>query len=192
VNSPVIGSLLSSLRELQATLVRVKQLAALQQIYVRAVPRDLAGRSRVAFERSGTVVVVTDTSAVAAKLKQLTPRIIAEIVKSAPEVTSIHVEVQVARSSDARPRSRPVIGPRGLTSLSELRDALPASPLRQALRQLLERKAQSNGQDQPLQHEEGKDDQQQDQRVFQGLPPEAQPASILGSEVSDQRSPDHD
>lgn len=158
MNSPVIGSLLRSLRELQATLVRVKQLTALQQIYAVAVPRDLARRSRVAFERSGTVVVVADTSAVAAKLRQLAPRIVAEIVKFAPEVTSIQVEVQVTRGSDVPPRPRPAIGPRGLTSLSKLRDALPVSPLREALDRLLQRGARSDRQDQPLQREESNND----------------------------------
>jgi hypothetical protein len=159
MNSPVIGSLLRSLRELQATLVRVKQLTALQQIYVGAVPRDLARRSRVAFERSGTVVVVADTSAVAAKLKQLAPRIVVEIVKFVPEVTSIQVEVQVTRGSDAHTLPRPAIGPRGLTSLRELRDALPDSPLREALDRLVQRGARSDGQDQPLQREESNSDQ---------------------------------
>jgi hypothetical protein len=112
----------------------------------------------VAFERSGTVVVVADTSAVAAKLRQLAPRIVAEIVKFAPEVTSIQVEVQVTRGSDVPPRPRPAIGPRGLTSLSKLRDALPVSPLREALDRLLQRGARSDRQDQPLQREESNND----------------------------------
>ena len=113
----------------------------------------------MAFERSGTVVVVADTSAVAAKLKQLTPRIVAEIVKFAPEVTSIQVEVQVTQGSDVRPGPRPAIGPRGLASLRALREALPDSPLRGALDRLLERGARSDGQDQPLQHQKSNSNQ---------------------------------
>ena len=61
MNSPVIGSLLCPLRELQASLVRVKHLIALQQIYAEAVPWDLAKKSRVAYQRSGAVVVIADT-----------------------------------------------------------------------------------------------------------------------------------
>jgi len=189
VNSPVIGSLLRSLSELQATLVRVKQLAALQQIYDRAVPRDLAKRSRVAFERSGTVVVMADTSAVAAKLKQLMPRIVAEIVKFVPEVTSVQVEVQVTRSSDARPRPRPRIGPSGLTSLRELHEALPDSPLRVALDRLLQNGVRLDGQDRPLEHEEGDRGQHQDEGELQGLPGETQSAPRLGREVGNQLGP---
>src|SRR5215510_9423612 len=98
-----------SLRELQASLVRVKHLIALQQIYAEAVPPDLANKSRVAFERSGAVVIVADTSAVATKLRQLAPRIVDKIVKFSPEVTSIQVEVQVTRVSDARERRMQLI-----------------------------------------------------------------------------------
>jgi len=154
VNSPVIGSLLCSLRELQASLVRVKHLIALQQVYAEAVPLDLANKSRVAFERSGAVVIVADTSAVATKLRQLAPRIVYKIVKFAPEVTSIQVEVQVTQQSDARARRLPRIGPRGRSSWLELRDALPPSPLRSAIASLLQRGSKLSDEHQPLDGEE--------------------------------------
>ncbi len=162
MNSPVIGSVLRSLRELQATLVRVNRLAALQRIYVGTVSGDLGRRSKVALERSGIVVVVAETSAVAHKLRQLAPRIMGEIVKSAPEVTSIQVEVQVTPSSDFRCNVRPAIGPRGLTSLCQLRDTLPHSPLREALDRMVRRGPRSDRQDQPLEREKGENDQYQD------------------------------
>ena len=159
MNSPVIGSLLCSLRELQASLVRAKHLIALQQIYAEAVPWDLAKKSRVAFEQSGAVVIVADTSAVATKLRQLAPRIVDKIVKFAPEVTSIQVEVQVTRRSDAVARRLPLIGPRGRSSWSELRDALPPSPLRHAIARLLQRGSESSDEHQPLHGEEREHDQ---------------------------------
>jgi len=186
VNSPVIGSLLCSLRELQASLVRVKHLIALQQIYVEAVPRDLAKKSRVAYERSGAVVIVADTSAVATKVKQLAPRIVDKIVKFAPEVTSIQVEVQVTRVRDARERRMPLIGPRGRSSWLALLDTLPASPLRNAVERLLQRGNQSGDKHQPLDGEEREHDQQQDQTVLQDLPTEAKPARVLGNKISNQ------
>jgi hypothetical protein len=106
--------------------------------------------------------VVAETSAVASKLRQLAPRIIEQIVKSDPEVTSIQVEVQVTPSSDLHPNARPAIGPRGLTSLCQLRDALPHSSLREALDRMVWRGARSDSQDQPLEREKGKNDQHQD------------------------------
>ena len=158
LNSQTIGSLLRSLRDLQAILVRVKRLARLQQAYSGAVPRELARRSRVAYEREGTVVVSADTSAVAAKLRQLAPRIVIEIVKSFPEVTAIGVELQVMESSAPAPGARPEIGSKGLASLARLRDSLPESPLRQAIDRLVARRPALDGEDKPLQHEEGEHD----------------------------------
>ena len=110
-------------------------------------------------ERDGALVVVADTSAIAHKLRQLAPRIVEEIVKFAPEVTSIQVEVQVTLRSDLHPRIRPAIGPRGLTSLRELCDALPESPLREALAGMVRRSVGLDRQDQPLEGEKGDDDQ---------------------------------
>jgi len=159
VNSPVIGSLVCSLRELQASLVRVKHLIALQQIYAEAVPRDLAKKSRVAYERSGAVVIVADTSALAAKLKQLAPRIVDKIVKSGLEVTSIQVEVQVTRENDAGVRRLPRIGPQGRSSWLELRDALPLSPLRSAVARLLQRGSESSDEHEPFDGEKREHDQ---------------------------------
>lgn len=158
VNSQTIGSLLRSLRDLKAILVRVERLASLQRLYAAAVPGELAKRSRVAYERAGTVVVVADTSAVAAKLRQLAPRIMVGIVKFAPEVTSIRVEVQVAEKNDGRREFRPEIGSRALSSLRELRDSLPDSPLRQAIGQLVDRREALDSQDQSLQREKGEHD----------------------------------
>ena len=186
MNSPVIGSLLCSLRELQASLVQVKHLIALQQIYARAVPWDLAKKSRVAYERSGAVVVIADTSAVATKLKQLAPRIVDKIVKFAPEVTSIQLEVQVTRENDGGLRRLPRIGPRGRSSWSELRDALPPSPLRNAVATLLQRGSGSGDEHQPFDGEEREDDQQQDRTILQDLPAEAKPAPVLGDKINSQ------
>ena len=157
-----IGSVLRSLRELEATLVRVNRLAALQRIYARAVPEDLAKRSRVVLEQMGAVVVVADTSAMAHKLRQIAPRIVEEIVKFAPEVTSIVVEVQVTPGSDLHLRRATAIGPRGLTSLRQLCDKLPESPLREALANMVRRGSRSDRQNESLEDEKSNNDQGED------------------------------
>jgi|KBSSwiStaDraftv2_1062776.scaffolds.fasta_scaffold1365272_2 hypothetical protein len=155
MNSQLIGSVLRSLRDLEASLVRVKRLTALQRLYAQSVPRELARKSRVAYEREGTVVVTADNGAVAAKLRHLAPRIVLEIVKSVPEVTGIRVEVQVTQPPAARPEPPVEIGPKGLANLRELRDSLPASPLKAALDRLVSRREKLNRQDQALHGEEG-------------------------------------
>jgi predicted nucleic acid-binding Zn ribbon protein len=158
MNSQLIGSVLRSLRDLEASLVRVKQLAALEHLYAASVPKVLASRSRVAYEREGTVVIAADNSAIAAKLRHLAPRIVLEIVKSVPEVTAIRVEVQVAQAPAVRREPSAEIGPKGLASLCELRDSLPVSPLKAALNRLVSRREGLNRQDQALQGKEGEND----------------------------------
>ena len=104
------------------------------------------------------MVVSADTSAVAAKLRQLAPRIVVEIVKSVTEVTAIRVELQVVESSAPTPGACPEIGSKGLASLARLRDSLPESPLRQAIDRLVARRMALDGEDKALQHEEGEHD----------------------------------
>jgi len=158
MNSQVIGSVLRSLRDLEASLVRVKQLTALEHLYAASVPAELARRSRVAYEREGTLVVTADNGAIAAKLRHLAPRIIQQIVKSASQVTSIRVEVQVTERPAPRHEPSAEIGPKGLVNLRELRDSLPTSPLKAALDRLVTRREKLNRQDQALQSQEGEND----------------------------------
>jgi len=163
VYSQVIGSLIAGLSDLRAIHMRASRLAALQQVYRMAIQEELAKRSRVADERSGTLVVAAQTSAVAAKLRQLLPRIVAEFVKWDPEVTAIRVEVQVSGERQTIERERRAgIPPRALESFTQLRDRLPDSPLRDALSRLVERGARSNGDDHTLQNDERQDDQGED------------------------------
>jgi len=140
VVSQTIGAWLASLRDLQAITVRLDRVAALQQIYLGAVPSELSVLSRVADERAGTVVIVADTSAVAAKLRQLAPRIVTEIVKREPQRTSIRLEVQLAPSVGTARVRGPEISQTGLASLTELQQSLADSPLREALTKLLDRR----------------------------------------------------
>jgi len=159
VHSQVIGALIAGLSDLQAIHMRASRLAALQQVYRVAIPEELARRSRVADERSGTLVVAAETSAVAAKLRQLVPRIVAEFVKWEPKVTAIRVEVQVSAERPLARGLRPRMTPQALQSFAQLHDTLPDSPLREALSRLLERASRSDGDDHALEHDKHQDNQ---------------------------------
>ncbi|MGZ5093089.1 MAG: DciA family protein [Burkholderiales bacterium] len=90
-----IGKLLSATDELKALQARTRQLLELQTLYLGSAPRELASSSRVKGYRAGTLFVSAENAAVAAKLKQLTPRILASVQKFEKQVTSIRIEVQV-------------------------------------------------------------------------------------------------
>ena len=141
VHSQTIGYLLNSLTDLEAIRVRAERIAALQQAYFAAVPRELAQSSTVGYETQGTLVLLADSGAVAARLRQLTPRLLLTIRKQFPEVRAIRIEVQLVRGSRRPPAPIRRVGATGLRSLTELEAGLADGPLRDALRRLIRREA---------------------------------------------------
>ena len=83
-----------------STLTRtMQQLATLQQLYVACTPAELALVSRVVNNRNGELVITADNSAIAAKLRQLAPRLLKNLQKQSGEVTGIRIEVQVTNTA---------------------------------------------------------------------------------------------
>ena len=95
-----------------SVLTRASQrIAALQRLYVICAPPDLTQASRVVSDHNGILVIAADNGAIAAKLQQLTPRLLKNLQKRAVEVTGIRVEVQVGRGrpdSVSRPEKSPL------------------------------------------------------------------------------------
>lgn len=118
-------------------LDEVRQLNKLQQTFSGLVPPPLARACTVGQYARGTMLIYADNGAIAAKLKQLTPRLLLDFWKTGLEVSVIRVEVQVRPS---RPEAPPIcsrMSPAGLKSLESLASELPESPLREALDRLL-------------------------------------------------------
>jgi hypothetical protein len=63
-----------SLPELQALNRELKQLAVLQSALAEILPDDLSTSTRVSVMKAGSVTLSANNGAIAAKLKQLTPR----------------------------------------------------------------------------------------------------------------------
>ena len=91
-----IGKLLGATEELKALSARMRRLRELQTLYLRSAPRELASASRVKNLRAGTLLISAENAAVAAKLKQLAPTLLALIRKTEAEVTGLRIEVQVS------------------------------------------------------------------------------------------------
>lgn len=100
-----IGRLLADSSELRALSAKARRLMELQQIYIAVAPGPLAQISRVKNFRAGTLVLVAGNSAVAAKLRQLTPSLLANFQKQEPQITGIKVEVQVSELPGRRDKS---------------------------------------------------------------------------------------
>jgi hypothetical protein len=136
-----VGDLLAQRAELRALSHQARRLAELQQVLLEAVPPLLHHATRVGNLRAGTLIVLADNAAVAAKLRQLAPRLLLYVRKRKTEVTGIQVEVQVAmRQSDpaSRPRARD-LSLTAVNALNGLGQSLKDSPLKRALTRMVRR-----------------------------------------------------
>ncbi|MFY9327227.1 MAG: DciA family protein [Georgfuchsia sp.] len=112
------------------------RLLKLQRIFERAAPAALAQHGRVANMKLGKVVIHAANSAIAAKIRQLTPRLTESFRQSGVDVNEIQVKVQPGIEKDVVSKHEPpadigIETKQGLTSLAQ---SLPQdSPLRTAL-----------------------------------------------------------
>lgn len=118
------------------------RLLKLQRIFERAAPAALAQHGRVANMKLGKVVIHAANSAIAAKIRQLTPRLTESFRQSGVDVNEIQVKVQpgaadnLSKKTDS-PADIGIAAKQGLTSLAQ---KLPQeSPLRAALERFAER-----------------------------------------------------
>jgi hypothetical protein len=127
----------SALRNLAAASRRVEQL---QRIYLEAVPDHLSRASRVGWERAGVVSIVAGNGAVAAKLRQLAPRLLESFRRHGLQCNSMRIEVQVDAAA-GRPPVEPAkpLSPRAAETLRAAARELPPSPLRTTLDRLSRR-----------------------------------------------------
>ena len=93
-----IRHLIGASAELEAVRKKAQRQATLQKAYVDYTPVELAEltrASRVGYIKAGTLYLLADHAAAAAKLRQLLPRLLPQFSKLEPEVTGIKVAVQV-------------------------------------------------------------------------------------------------
>lgn len=134
-----LGAVLGTADEFQALVRKTRQLGVWERRYADLAPPALARSSRVAGFRAGTLVLWADNAAVAAKLKQLTPRLMTGLNRQANEVTSIRVQVQPARVTRQREKKRALSGlpPQAVARFAELSAQVPESPLKRAIERLV-------------------------------------------------------
>ena len=132
------------LRESEALLPfhqRLRQLSRLQKTFADALPAGFSDSCRIATVEGSTIIVATANGAVAAKLKQMLPRLlerfretIHENKKQYQEVTAISVIVQPEFFiPETKPRISPPRAPIPFDKLAELAESLGDSPLKTTL-----------------------------------------------------------
>lgn len=121
-------------------MAHAQLLRRLDGIFRRVAPLHLVQASNVANFKSGILVIHAHTGAVAAKLRQLAPTLANEVTLRGIDCRDLQIRVHATplRSPPGKPPARPLsAGSR--ERLTALGEALPASPLRQAVEHLLAR-----------------------------------------------------
>jgi hypothetical protein len=93
-DQPLAGAFVDRHEALGALAIRAGDLIQMRRLFREHVPPGLSLSSEVANFRQGIVVISAGNSAIAAKLKQLTPRLISLFVERGWQVSAIQVRVQ--------------------------------------------------------------------------------------------------
>ncbi len=101
MSSRKLSALIGNAAGLSMLTRTMRRLAALQRLYAVCAPPDLAQASRVVGDHDGVLVIAADNGAIAAKLRQLAPRLHKNLQKQTAEVTGIRIRVQVAPATPA-------------------------------------------------------------------------------------------
>ena len=132
-------SFLSAAPNLQTLLQHAQELLALQSAWNEIAPKQLAAASRTGAVRGRMLIVYASNGAVAAKLRQLAPSLLAKIQKRGFEVTAIRVDVQVETPHPDKKQKDLAINRNALNNLAQLERSLADSPLKNALQTLIQR-----------------------------------------------------
>lgn len=137
-----IGDVIARSGGLEALARHARRLSDLQQHLLEATPSALAAAIRVTDLKAGTLVVLADNPAVAAKLRQLAPRLLKHVQKQQSQITGIRVGVQVKthKIKAEHEITKPPLPPEAIKDLGELAEALPPSSLKSALARLIARR----------------------------------------------------
>jgi hypothetical protein len=136
-----IGDVIANSGDLQSLARQAQGLKVLEMFLLESTPAALASASRVANLRAGTLIILAENAAVAAKLRQLAPRLLLHFRERGVEVTGIRVEVQVKthKIKAEDDVTKPALPPDAIREFSALADALPDSSLKSAIERLVAR-----------------------------------------------------
>ncbi len=130
---------LNSSNSLRQLANEARRIAELQQVFLQIAPQPLTQACSVRQLRAGTLVLLAENAAIAAKIKQLFPRLLTDYQKLGWQVTSIKVEVQVSETvqQPAAAPARARLSIETIDNLGRLVARLEDSPLKQALAKLV-------------------------------------------------------
>jgi hypothetical protein len=134
MHSKNLRAYLDSAAGIAALLPQAERLIELRRLYQEIMPRQLLRSSSIVNCKQGNVVIFAENSAIAAKIKLLSPRLVSDFSKCGVQVTGIRLEVQPREDRAEQPaKARARLGPAAAVSLLALARRLPDSKLKQSL-----------------------------------------------------------
>ena len=142
MHSKKIRAYLDSVAGIAALLPQAERLIELRRIFAKLAPQQLLRSSSIVNYKQGKVVIFAENSAVAAKLKLLSPQLVDGFTNQGVEATGIRVEVQPLESPQPVPRTKQArLTAGGADHLRTLAERLPDSSLKQAVTYMALRQA---------------------------------------------------
>jgi hypothetical protein len=132
--------------ELRTLSAGARRIRALDKAWQAAAPPELGASSRVRTCKAGTLVIVADNAAVAAKLRQMTGRLLAAIRKSTDGVEAIRIEVGIDASGHTSTPSpdKAALGDEAVDKFATLARRVRDGSLKNALDRLVKRHSASS------------------------------------------------
>ena len=131
-----LNSYFDASQELRQLSRKIEQLLALQRHYEQVAPPSLTRTSHVMQLDQQILTLAADNGAVAAKLRQLAPKLAQLFQQGGHEVTAIQVKVQVALPPTPSSNSPVALSSAGQERLIASAEKLPNSLLKSALQRL--------------------------------------------------------
>jgi len=131
-----LNFIFASSQELRKISGKVRQLLALQSHYEKIAPASLLRSSHVMQLEHNVLTLAANNSAVAAKLRQMTPELVRQLQLHGCEVTGIQVRVQVTLPPAPHTATPSSMSTEGKLKLSGLAATMTDSPLKSALQRL--------------------------------------------------------
>jgi hypothetical protein len=120
----------------------MQQSRALNSDLHKLLPDYLAAHVKASLIKDGTLVVLTEHSALAARLRHLEPALIGQLQQRGWTVQKLRIKIKPLSSALASVPPKPTLSPAALAALRTLLSATDAPPLQEAVRRLLERHRQ--------------------------------------------------
>lgn len=125
-------------------MAHARLLMKLGRRFEQVAPGPLRHSARVANFKNGTLIIHTDNGAVAAKLRQMSQRLCAEMSRGGQDCIAMEVKVLPRQPEEfTAPTVKPLTG-KAQKTLRDTAEHLPQGPLRAALDLLLERSAKQD------------------------------------------------